>query len=500
MAKEEDRYHTHAGEIVFLLDTSTSMNTQDPGRLAVDAVRQALYGLPENWQAGLVAYGTDIQAVVPVGTSPQQMEEKLENLICSGYTNAGEGLHQAVGLFSEDEDTDRCIIMLTDGEIDMPDSQEKEESRNLYAEAVRTAREKGIRMYIVAIGSELGDPRMHIFAGAEETDGAIYWEGQSGTLSQIMGRILTERLDFPKEEISAEGGILKAEIPAGTERAVLLLWSEEEIKEVSAEHPAEHIQIIQGQRYAAVELSDPKAGSIQVTYQEAEGSEVRAYELLEYEAALDVTAEYRTEEIPRTEAEVKKNIPPVYEHYADVTVRLLDASEGYEDIWSDTRFEGKEVTCVINGESYTGTIEQGQIVMTLSADGVDVLEVSVEEDGDEAVFYIHQPVTVELEKTPDPVYEPVLDYRPLAGILGLLCAVLLILIFVWMRRKHTTIIYMAKDSTRRRQQESIRDQRLSLVRKTQSVCGPYKRRSGCASSDVPFVWKKIGKSDAGSDS
>ena len=62
MAKDEDGYNTRAGEIVFLLDTSVSMNTQDPDRLAVDAVREIWYGLPENWQAGLIAYGTDIQA------------------------------------------------------------------------------------------------------------------------------------------------------------------------------------------------------------------------------------------------------------------------------------------------------------------------------------------------------------------------------------------------------------------------------------------------------
>ena len=114
-AKEEDGYNTRAGEIVFLLDTSASMNTQDPDRLAVDAVREIWYGLPENWQAGLIAYGTDIQAKVPFGTEAQQMEEILENLTCSGYTNAGEGLRQAVELFTEDADTDRCIIMLTDG-------------------------------------------------------------------------------------------------------------------------------------------------------------------------------------------------------------------------------------------------------------------------------------------------------------------------------------------------------------------------------------------------
>ena len=445
MAKE-DGYNTCAGEIVFLLDTSASMNTQDPDRLTVDAVRQALYGLPKNWQTGLVAYGTDIQAVAPFGMESQKMEEMLENITCSGYTNAGEGLRQAIELFTEDADTDRCIIMLTDGEIDMPDSREKEISGNLYAEAVSRAAEKGIRMYIVAIGSELRDPRMHIFAGAEETDGAIYWEGQSGTLSQIMGRILTERLNFPKENLRAEGGSLRSEIPVGIKKVTYVIWSDHPVGEIIADHPAENTQILQGQRYAMVQLSVPEAGTIQVMCGGTDGSEIRAYELLEYDVAPEVTAEYRTAEIPRTEEERKRDVPPVYVHEVDITIRLLDAFGSHENIWADTRFEGKEITCRINGEPYTETVEQGKIRITLSADGIDHLEVSVEEDAEEAVFRIQQPVTVEIEKVPDPVYEPAPDYRPLAGILGMLCILLLILFLMWMHRKHTTILYMARGS------------------------------------------------------
>ncbi len=459
VAKEENGCNIRAGEIVFLLDTSASMNTQDPDRLAADAVRQVWYGLPDHWQAGLIAYGTEIQAKVLPGTGTQQMEETLENLTCSGYTNAGEGLCQAVELFTEDADTDRCIIMLTDGEIDMPDSQEKETSRSLYAEAVTRAREKGIRMYIVAIGSELQDPRMHIFAGAEETDGAIYWEGQSGTLSQIMGRILAERLDFPKENVRAEGGSLRYEIPVGTERVTCMLWSDQPIGEVSADHPAEHIQIIQGQRYAVIQLSDPESGTMQVLCGESDGSGIQGYEILEYGAVPEVTAEYRTEEVPRTEEEKKKNIPPVYEHKVDLTIRLLAASGNHENIWADTRFEGKEITLRINGVLYTEVIREGQICMTLPADGIDQLEVSVEADAKDAVFCMEQPVTVRIEKVPDPVYEPVPDYRPMAVILGILSLALLLLALIWMRKKHTTIIYMAGESAGKedRKPSEIRD-------------------------------------------
>ncbi len=87
------------GEVVFLLDTSGSMNTYDKKRLAIDAIRQAAYSLPSNYKAGLVSYNTGIQTIAPMGTGLEQMDAQLAAITYKGYTNAGEGLNQAVGLF-----------------------------------------------------------------------------------------------------------------------------------------------------------------------------------------------------------------------------------------------------------------------------------------------------------------------------------------------------------------------------------------------------------------
>lgn len=148
-------------EIVFLLDTSVSMAAQDKEQKVTDAIRQAVYGLPSDAQAGFVAYNTEIQAAIPIGAKTEQIEEQLGAIIYGGYTNAGEGLSQAVKLFSGSrENKESYIVMLTDGEIDMPDRRRREVSRKLYSEAVEQAKAKGIKIYVVAIGSEIG--RAHV--------------------------------------------------------------------------------------------------------------------------------------------------------------------------------------------------------------------------------------------------------------------------------------------------------------------------------------------------
>ena len=483
MGEEKNGNTPSPGELIFLLDTSASMNAQDRDREAIDAIRQAVYSLPSDYRVGLVAYNTDIQTVIVPGTPAAQMEEMLAGITYTGYTNAGEGLAQAVGLFSEGGASDRCIVMLTDGEIDMPDSRAREASRALYSEAALQARERGVRMYIVAIGTELSDPRLHIFDGAEVTDGAIYWEGQSGSLSGIMRRILEERLSLPGAPLAAGGAgsvlpsesagnglaaggsghapseistvVLNAAIPKGASRVRLAITSEEGIGGAQAGQA----QVITGQHFAVVEAVRPPAGTLSVSYQTPDPASAQAWMIPEYDVVPAISATYRIEELPRSEKEVKRNVPPTYEHYVDLELRLLDASGGGSgnvsmdasanesgkgaNIWEDERFEGMEVSFTVNGTPYTGIIQGGSIFLTLRAEDLGEVTAAVSMAADEgAVYRIHGAEPVRIEKFPDPEFVPLPDYRPLAVILCALAACLAGLFVYWMG-KRATVIYMA---------------------------------------------------------
>ena len=61
-------------EIVFLLDTSESMKTQDRAMRAVDAIRQGAYSLPSNYPVGMISYGTEVWEVMPLSTDRQKLD------------------------------------------------------------------------------------------------------------------------------------------------------------------------------------------------------------------------------------------------------------------------------------------------------------------------------------------------------------------------------------------------------------------------------------------
>lgn len=438
--------HAGDGEVVFLLDTSGSMNTQDKNRDAIDAIRQAAYSLPSNYQAGLVAYNTGIQTVIPFGTDMDQMDAQLSAITYKGYTNAGEGLTQAVNLFTEDDHVSRAIILVTDGEIDMPKQQEKEQSRSLYNDAAEKAKEKGVKIYIVAVGNELGDPQMHIFDGAEVTNGAIYWEGQSGTLSQIMDKIMTERLGIPKQSIGvtdANGGTVHAELPEGISRARLLITGKS-LKDVTADYTADSGRTITGSHFAVVDMTRPAAGAADIQFKTSDITGIQASLLAEYDIAPRVTVAYRAKPLPRTAEEIKKQVPPKYQHFADVTIALVDAGGSHEKVLTGEAYEGREIPFQLNGIPYTGVLHQGVLSQSISADGIDSVEAAVDLSSLDAVSHLTQPAAVPVKPVPDPVFKPAPDYRPLWILLAVLAAAIAVIIIWWAKKKNTTVIYVAQ--------------------------------------------------------
>ncbi len=364
MAEDRDGIQrAFSGEVVFLLDGSGSMNTQDKERLTIDSIRQAAYSLPSGYRTGLVVYNTEVLLEVPLSLTGEEMDAGLESVVYGGYTNAGEGLSRALALFSDHQGTERWIVMLSDGEIDMPDPQRRETSRRLYAQASQLAKERNIKICIVAVGSERSDPQMHIFDGAELTDGAIYWEGQSGSLSRIMDRILSERFAFPRQALGvtdSNGGTVHAQLPEGVSRAKLLITSEKGIGQVTAVYRAEKGRTVTGSRFAVVDMERPGDGGVDVLFETPELSGVQAYLITEFNGKPKVSVDYRIETVPRTEREEKQQQPLEYEHFADITIEVADAEDAGTNLLAADRYEGAELSYFLNGRPFTGTLKEAE--------------------------------------------------------------------------------------------------------------------------------------------
>ena len=298
-------------EVVFLLDASVSMNKYDKDHEVTEAIRQMAYSLPSCYEAGFVAYNTEIQVKEPLTSNPEALDAALETVTYSGYTNAGVGLTEAVALFSEDKEVKRYIIMISDGEIDMPGKKEKELSRESYVEAANRAKEKGIQILIGAIGTEI-DASMHIFDGAELTDGAIYWEEQAGSAAQMIERMARARLKIPWQAVGitdAGGGSVRAKLPAGAGRVRLILTAEGKLEEITADYSAESGHTTTGTKYVVVDMLRPSSEYADIHFQAEAAVNVKAYLIAEYFVKPEVEVSYRIEAKEQTQQEIKKAYP-----------------------------------------------------------------------------------------------------------------------------------------------------------------------------------------------
>lgn len=91
-------------------------------------------------------------------------------------------------------------------------------------------------------------------------------------------------------------------------------------------------------------MKRPAYGSVDFYFEIPDISGVQAHVLTEFKAEPQLTVHYRSEELPRTEAEIKKDVPPSYEHWADITIGLMDMEGKKENLWEQGWCEGFEIS------------------------------------------------------------------------------------------------------------------------------------------------------------
>lgn len=76
-------------QIVYLLDASNSMNTNDPQRFAAGAINQMVLSVPTNADVGFVSFNDGVTASVPLtGTSGREkLVAAAPHVSCIGYTD-----------------------------------------------------------------------------------------------------------------------------------------------------------------------------------------------------------------------------------------------------------------------------------------------------------------------------------------------------------------------------------------------------------------------------
>lgn len=163
-AKEIDKSHLPASNLVFLLDVSGSMQDQNKLPLVQSAMRMLVKELRPNDRVAIVVYAGAAGIVLEstTGNKKETILNAIDGLSAGGSTAGGEGIRLAYKTASEHfiKGGNNRIILATDGDFNVGVSSTSEMER-----LVEKERESGIYMTVLGFGmGNIKDDKMEAIA------------------------------------------------------------------------------------------------------------------------------------------------------------------------------------------------------------------------------------------------------------------------------------------------------------------------------------------------
>lgn len=337
-------------EIICLLDTSVSMNDNDFNKLAPDSINLVLNVASNEDKVGFVSYNDIVQCVEPLESDRSKILNSINNVTYEGYTNAGAGLEKAISLFSDEENKKKYVILITDGEIMLPNDVDTLNSISLYEKTLQEATNKNIKIITVAIGGKQNAPDVNVYGSDKQK---IYESNTANDLLQIIRQILYDDLGFQKISVSTgiiQNNSIDIDLPINANllrNVKVLITSNGLLNNVAINYNAKDRILYKGKQYALLELINPQNNKLALNMDFNSSNYINVDLLIEMVANIKTNIELSSKDT----AAVK--IIPVSKD--DETLYLL----------RDPYFENKNIRIDIQGNSILSKVENGEICFTM---------------------------------------------------------------------------------------------------------------------------------------
>lgn len=209
VSAEETAPQEETMDVVFVIDCSGSMKTNDPSRMGPSMVQAFIDTVQaEGIRAGYVAYNDGIVSsgeLQPIGDAAKRewLKGEIGSITYSGNTDIGLGVSHAYGMLSQGEGSRKAVVLISDGETDLPmgGSRTTESSNRELAGCVRKCAEDGIQVYTVAFGEYSGNGES-LRTIAEDTGAGSYEAQGPEDLIEILYGIFQDTLRYRIQQFS----------------------------------------------------------------------------------------------------------------------------------------------------------------------------------------------------------------------------------------------------------------------------------------------------------
>lgn len=326
-------------DVMFVLDFSYSMNTNDRDKMAIDMIKMFIDTLPsERVNVGYVAYNHTIissMAPAPIRTDRQrdQIKKPIEEIRKTGYSDLGMGLKTGFDLLTAQskDNTEKIIILISDGETALPQNSQRThgDSDNDVNAVLKASKELGIPIYTVSIGDEFEGSDI-LTRISDESGGSYYEDSTSRELIEIFAEIMQGHMSSKIKSVAASmgtGGKQEIIIPIKdsliTEANILFIASSP-IQQPKIYYLGNDVSFADSKYYFVAKIADPPAQEVKLEFVSNPGDMVKVFLLANYDISLVM-------DLP---AEIYKNEPMEIETVFrnDDDGRLVDDPEFYRKI------------------------------------------------------------------------------------------------------------------------------------------------------------------------
>lgn len=291
----KDPLDTRKGlDIVFAVDTSGSMKTNDPAGFAREFLGLfATVADPKGIRVGIVGYSTKLTVSLPLTDISSKegrasVEKAISSLVPAGDTDEGLGLAEAKRLLeNRDENRKKAICLISDGETyDARGGRGEEASAKDTEDVEEWAREIDAEIYRITVKEfGAGDEETPMSTRYSEIFGFFGNNALRSGLQEFFEAVLSADMQTPFLRIAELEGTgspqeVSLSVPHGVSDAVSVIFvSNAPVSGLGAEKSglSENLRFFGGKSLSAVLIENPEKGEYKIKFTAKEGERVAVY-------------------------------------------------------------------------------------------------------------------------------------------------------------------------------------------------------------------------------
>lgn len=278
----------NSGSVVFVIDDTKSMQTNDKDKLTVVSVQKYIDKLNEGKKSGnnvgIVTFSKKVLKTKNItNVDTKGNKDKLKSWVKKNvnqegsFTNCVVGIKQAVTMLEKNGNQNKAIILVTDGEYDFDGKDGSVKSQLTTANSslqkqIEKAKEQGIKIYTIKIDGDgvANDGKVDFEKITKETDGIKFNANNAKAVDSAVEEIQRNflslggnngEISLKKEQVSQQS----FDIPKGVIYAVIQIDYKEdiEIRDFTYDN-GERVDYTEseGTGYLNVRMSKPKSGRV----------------------------------------------------------------------------------------------------------------------------------------------------------------------------------------------------------------------------------------------